>query len=119
MNINIVDKDGNDISSTDATVPNNRDFRNAWSLSGTVITEDLETAKIIFANAIRDARTPLLLALDTDYMRALEASQNTTSIIASKQELRDAPTAGDSATTISELKSAWPSCCGASPYEET
>ena len=30
--------------------------------------------------------------------------------------LRDAPTAGNSATTITELKAAWPSCCGDSPY---
>ena len=116
MTVNIIDKDGNEIASADATTPSDRDFRDAWSLSGTVITEDLSAAKIIFANRIRDARTPLLLALDTDYMRALEASQDTTSIVASKQALRDAPTSGDAATSIDELKASWPSCCGDNPY---
>jgi hypothetical protein len=49
-------------------------------------------------------------------MKALEASADTTQIVADKQALRDAPTAGNAATTIDELKAAWPSCCGDSPY---
>jgi len=112
----IVDKDGNQIDASTATVPANRDFRGAWSLSGTVISEDLAKAKEIFADKVREARAPLLEALDTDFMKAQETSADTTAIVASKQALRDAPTAGDSATTIAELKAAWPSCCGDSPY---
>ena len=112
----IVDKDGNQIDASTATVPSNRDFRGAWTLSGSVITEDLDKAKEIFADKVREARTPLLAALDTDYMKALEASADTTQIVADKQALRDAPTAGDSASTIAELKAAWPSACGDSPY---
>ncbi len=112
----IVDKDGNQIDASTATVPANRDFRGAWSLSGTVISEDLAKAKEIFADKVREARTPLLEALDTDFMKAQETSADTTAIVASKQALRDAPTAGNSATTIAELKAAWPSCCGDSPY---
>jgi hypothetical protein len=112
----IVDKDGNQIDASTATVPSDRNFRGAWVLSGNVISEDLTKAKEIFADKVREARTPLLAALDTDYMKALEASADTTQIVADKQALRDAPTAGDSATTISELKAAWPSCCGDSPY---
>jgi hypothetical protein len=49
-------------------------------------------------------------------MKALETSADTTAIVAAKQALRDAPAAGDSATTIAELKAAWPSVCGDSPY---
>jgi len=112
----IVDKDGNQIDASTATVPANRDFRGAWSLSGTVISEDLAKAKEIFADKVREARAPLLGALDTDFMKAQETSASTTAIVASKQELRDAPTSGDSATSIAELKAAWPSCCGDSPY---
>jgi hypothetical protein len=112
----IVDKDGNQIDASTATVPANRDFRGAWVLSGSVISEDLNKAKEIFADKIREARKPLLEALDTDYMKALETSADTTQIVADKQALRDAPTAGDSATSIAELKAAWPSCCGDSPY---
>lgn len=112
----IVDKDGNQIDASTATVPANRDFRGAWTLSGSVISEDLTKAKEIFADKIREARKPLLEALDTDYMKALETSADTTQIVADKQTLRDAPTAGDSATTIAELKAAWPVACGDSPY---
>ena len=112
----IVDKDGNQIDASTATVPANRDFRGAWSLTGSVISEDLTKAKEIFADKIREARTPLIAALDTDFMKAQEASADTTAIVASKQALRDAPTAGDSATTIAELKAAWPAACGDSPY---
>ena len=116
MTITIIDKDGNEIAASDATVPSDRHFRNAWALDGTVITEDLATAKAIFVDKIREARKPLLEALDADYMKALESSADTASIVANKQALRDAPTAGNNATTITELKAAWPSCCGDSPY---
>ena len=112
----IVDKDGNQIDASTATVPSDRNFRGAWSLSGNVISEDLTKAKKIFADKIREARTPLLAALDTDYMKALEQGADTAAIVSSKQALRDAPTAGDAATTIAELKAAWPACCGDSPY---
>ena len=112
----IVDKDGNQVDASTATVPASRAFRGAWVLSGNVISEDLTKAKQIFADKAREARTPLLDALDTDYMKALETGADTASIVASKQALRDAPTAGDAATTIDELKAAWPACCGDSPY---
>ena len=114
----ISDKDSNEIATSEATVPSDRHFRNAWALDGTVITEDLAAAKVIFADKIREARKPLLEALDADYMKALESSSDTAAIVADKQALRDAPTAGNGATTITELKAAWPSCCGTSPYEE-
>ena len=94
----------------------NRDFRGAWVLNGSVISEDLTKAKEIFADKVREARKPLLEALDTDFMKAQETSASTTAIVASKQALRDAPAAGDSASTMAELKAAWPSCCGDSPY---
>ncbi len=118
MTTTIIDKDGNEIAASDATVPSGRHFRNAWALDGTVISEDLAAAKTIFADKIREARKPLLEALDADYMKALETGTDTTAIVASKQALRDAPTAGNNATTIAELKAAWPAACGDSPYEE-
>ena len=112
----IVDKDGNQIDASTATVPSDRNFRGAWVLNGSVISEDLAKAKEIFADKIREARAPLLEALDTDYMKALEASADTAAIVADKQALRDAPTAGNSASTIAELKAAWPAACGDNPY---
>ena len=117
----IVDKDGNQIDASTATVPANRDFRNAWSLSGTVITEDLAKSKEIFKDKIREIRQPLLDAEDVVYMKALEAddADAKTASVAKKKALRDAPAAKaiTDADTIAKLKAAWDtSVLGDSPY---
>ncbi len=117
----IVDKDGNQIDASKATVPANRDFRNAWSLSGTVITEDLTKSKEMFKDKIREVRQPLLDAEDVVYMKALEAddADAKTASVAKKKALRDAPAASaiENADTIAKLKAAWDtSVLGDSPY---
>ncbi len=115
----IVDKDGNSIDASTATVPANRDFRGAWSLSGSVISEDMDKAKEIFKDKIREVRAPLLEAKDVELMKALEAGTSTTAIAAAKDALRDAPAASaiDAATDIAGLKAAWDtSVLGDSPY---
>ena len=117
----IVDKDGNQIDASTATVPANRDFRGAWSLSGTVISEDLDKAKEIFKDKIREVRGPLLEAEDVVYMKAMEADDASakTASVTKKNALRDAPAASaiGSASTIAELKAAWDtSLLGDSPY---
>ncbi len=117
----IVDKDGNQIDASTATVPANRDFRGAWSLSGTVITEDLTKSKELFKDKIREVRQPLLDAEDVVYMKALEAADSDAQAasIAKKKALRDAPAAKaiTDADTIAKLKAAWDtSVLGDSPY---
>ena len=117
----IVDKDGNQIDASTATVPSDRHFRGAWSLSGTTITEDVTAAKVIFKDKIREVRTPLLDAEDVVYMKALEAddADAKTASVAKKKALRDAPAASaiTSADTIANLKAAWDtSVLGDSPY---
>ena len=115
----IVDKDGNQIDASTATVPSNRDFRGAWSLSGSVISEDMTKAKEIFKDKIREVRKPLLEAKDVELMKALEAGSDTTAIATAKDALRDAPAASaiDDATDIAGLKAAWDtSVLGDSPY---
>ena len=117
----IVDKDGNQIDASTATIPANRDFRGAWSLSGKVISEDMTKAKEIFKDKIREVRTPLLAAEDVVYMKALEAddADAKTASVAKKKALRDAPAASsiDSASNIAALKAAWDtSVLGDSPY---
>ena len=89
----IVDKDGNSIAYDDATVPSDRHFRDAWSLSGSIITEDVAVSKVIFKDKIREVRTPLLDAEDVVYMRALEVADTPAQAasIAVKKALRDAP----------------------------
>jgi len=121
MTINITDKDGNNIDAADATIPSDRHFRNAWSLSGSTITEDLAASKVIFKDKIRGVRGPLLAAEDVVYMKALEDA-NTSAQAASirkKKALRDAPgaTAIANAANIAALKNAWnTSVLGNSPY---
>ena len=115
----IVDKDGNQIDASTATVPSDRHFRGAWSLSDSVISEDMDAAKEIFKDKIREVRAPLLEAKDVELMKALEAGTSTTAIAAAKDALRDAPagSAISSASTIAELKAAWDtSVLGNSPY---
>lgn len=117
----IVDKDGNQIDASTATVPANRDFRGAWSLSGNVISEDITKAKELFRDKIREVRKELLEEEDVVYMKALEAGDTVaqTASVAKKNALRDAPAASaiDAATDIASLKAAWDtSVLGDSPY---
>ena len=117
----IVDKDGNSIDASTATVPSDRHFRGAWSLSGKVISEDMDAAKVIFKDKIREVRQPLLDAEDVVYMKALEADDASakTASVAKKKALRDAPAAKaiTDADTIAKLKAACDtSVLGDSPY---
>ena len=118
---NIVDKDGKTIAASDATVPSDRHFRGAWTLSGKTISEDLAVAKTIFKDKVREARKPLLEAEDVVYMKALEAGDSSaqSASVAKKKALRDAPAAKaiTDADTIAKLKAAWDtSVLGDSPY---
>ena len=121
MTINILDKDGNSIESSSATIPSDRHFRNAWTLSGTTITEDLATAKNMFKAKIREVRTSLLVAEDVVYMKALESSDSSaqSASVTKKNALRNAPAASaiTNARNITALKNAWnTSLLGDSPY---
>jgi len=121
MTTNIIDKDGNSIATADATVPSDRLFRNAWSLSGSTITEDLTASKLIFKDKIREVRTPLLAAQDVAYMKALEVGSDSAQTTAknAKTALRNAPAASaiTNAGNITALKAAWnTSLLGDSPY---
>ena len=117
----IVDKDGNQIDAASATVPSDRHFRGAWSLDGTVISEDMTKAKEIFKDKIREVRGPLLEAEDVVYMKALEAddADAKAASVTKKTNLRNAPAASaiTNAADIAALKAAWDtSVLGTSPY---
>ena len=122
MTTNIADKDGNMIEASSATIPSDRHFRNAWSLSGSVITEDLTASKVIFKDKIREVRKELLEAQDVAYMKALEADDSSakTASVNAKTALRNAPAASAiaNAANITALKAAWDTnVLGDSPYE--
>ena len=84
-----------------------------------IITTDMAKAREIHKGKIREARTPKLAELDIEFQRALETSADTSTIVAKKQALRDAPAASGISTAASEadLKAQWDTTnLGASPY---
>jgi hypothetical protein len=65
---------------------------------------DIDKAKDITKDRLRQEREPLLLAQDVAFQRALESSADTSAIVAEKQRLRDITTLVDRANTVEELK---------------
>lgn len=87
------------------TLPNeHNDFFNAWELADGVVTVNIDKAKEITKDRLRQERAPLLVAQDVLYMRATEQGADTTAIVAEKQRLRDITKLADQATTLDELK---------------
>ncbi len=117
----VTDKDGATADASSITMPSDRHFRNTWKLNGSVLAENITSAKVNFKDKIREVRKPLLEAEDVVYMKALEADDASakTASVAKKKALRDAPAASaiTSADTIAKLKAAWDtSILGDSPY---
>jgi len=70
------------------------------------IVVNVDKAKDITKDRLRQEREPLLATLDIQYMQAQEVGSDTSAIVAKKQQLRDAPAQVDSMTTVDELKAA-------------
>ena len=68
------------------------------------IIVDINKAKDITKDRLRQEREPLLLAQDVAFQRALETGADTSAIVAEKQRLRDITKLADEATTVEELK---------------
>ena len=103
----------------DSAIPTDRSFRNAWKQNSKTIETDMTKAKEIHKTNIRTAREPKLAELDIEFQRALETSADTSTIVAKKQTLRDAPSASGISTAASEadLKAQWDTTnLGTSPY---
>ena len=86
-----------------------------------MINVNMQRAREIHRDKVRQARKPLLEAKDVAFMRAVEAGDTDTqaTVAAEKQALRDATSAAaiDAATTPDALKAAWDSdLLGDSPY---
>jgi len=80
------------------------DFFNAWELANGVVTVNLDKAKELTKARLRAEREPLLAAQDVLYMRAMEAGQDTSAIVAEKNRLRDITSLVDACTTTAELR---------------
>ena len=68
---------------------------------------NIDKAKNIWKDKIRNARKPKLEELDVEFVRAQETGADTSAIVAKKKELRDFPAQVDSATTTDEIKAVW------------
>ena len=81
---------------------------------------DMTMAREVHRNQIRYARETKLAELDVEFQRALETGADTSTIVAKKQALRDAPadSAIDAATDEADLMAQWNTAIlGQSPYE--
>ena len=68
------------------------------------IIVDINKAKDITKDRLRQERKPLLEEQDVLFQRALESNADTSAIVAEKQRLRDITTLVDTANTVEELK---------------
>jgi hypothetical protein len=65
---------------------------------------DIDKAKDITKDRLRQEREPLLLVQDVAFQRALEINADTSAIVAEKQRLRDITKLVNNINTIDELK---------------
>lgn len=70
------------------------------------IQVNINKAKDITKEKLREERKPLLEKLDVEFQRALETGADTTAIVAEKQRLRDITNQVNSMNTVEELKQA-------------
>lgn len=103
------------------TLPTDRDFRAAWTLTGAACTIDLPKAREVHRAHLRRARAPKLAELDASYLREMERGPQgrPQDISARKQVLRDLPQDPqiDAATSVADLRALWPTALlGSTPY---
>jgi hypothetical protein len=89
-----------------------REFRNAWVIQDKTIIHDLEKARSIQLDRIRIIRDKHMKMLDVNYMRAVEAKDDSAQEVVAnhKQRLRDItePLKIMALTSIDDIKNAWP-----------
>jgi len=69
-----------------------------------MITIDLNKAKAITKDRLRNERAPILQSLDVAFQRAMEEGGDTAAVVAEKQRLRDITTQVDDAATLDDLR---------------
>ena len=113
--------DGQTLDTAEYALPQNRNFSDAWALSedknhNQIIVIDVEKAKDVWRNKMREARKPILDSLDADFFRAMEDgdAKKQKDIAAQKKLLRDAPALPElaAATTVEEIEAVWPEYLG-------
>lgn len=92
-------------------------FSDAWIIKNDTIAIDIIKAKEVWLEKFRKARTPLLAALDVEFMRAIESGNTAlqSEIAGKKQALRDVTSIG-LPDTLEEIKATWPDILGHNPF---
>jgi hypothetical protein len=94
------------------TIPSDRTFRNAWAKGLGRVDVNMEKARGIWMDKIREARNAELAKLDLAYIQADEggSAQEKLAIAKQKTALRNIPETFDlsSAQTPEQLKTLWP-----------
>ena len=89
----------------ESAIPEDRTFRDSWEHGGNSVIVNINKAKSLTKDRLRNERTPLLLAQDVAFQRALETGASTAEIVKEKQRLRDITKQVDLSKTLDELKS--------------
>jgi len=103
--------EGSEFSIVDESkVPKDRTFREAWEYSEKEVLINSHKAKAIWKDKWREARKPLLVSLDIEFMKAVETTdtEKQAEIALKKQELRDVTDTPIPGTTPEEIKAVWP-----------
>jgi hypothetical protein len=76
-----------------ADLPSDRAYRDAWKHDKGVISLNMERARVICMDKLRDERKPILESLDIDWMKAIGTKNETLAdeIESKRQALRDMP----------------------------
>jgi len=100
------------IAEDESAFPSNRKFRDAWAQNDTQVAEDMDKARPIHMNRIREIRNAELAKEDVNFQRAIENddADAKAAVVAKKQALRDLPATFDlsGAGTGDELDALWP-----------
>jgi hypothetical protein len=93
---------------TDAYLPTEREYRDAWADTGKAIEHDMPRARAVHLERVRHARAPRLEQLDREWMRATGRGDKKSADAAesARQRLRDLPaTIGvEACASIEELR---------------
>jgi hypothetical protein len=96
-------------------IPADQTYRDCWRLSDTeeeLIAIDVDKAKEVWKQKMREARTPIMEKLDTDFFRAMEDgdTDKQKNIANMKRLLRDVTKLPEleNAKTVDEIETVWP-----------
>ena len=90
---------------SDAVIPTDRTFRNAWRQAVGLINHDLPSARVIAQEKVREARIPRFAHWDALWTKAQEDNDIVAmaTIRANRQKLRDAPADARIANAANEI----------------